>query len=142
MSDELALTPQEFERLCNELADLDRKAASSDLRRKQIEEQLRGTVSNNRDAHRTIIKAHRLRLRLQRKAEREEGERDRKEKRTEMLGRLSPEVRARLKARIAELKEYTKEELHQDRIAERNKKKQDMPAARRWKNGNGVEENA
>jgi hypothetical protein len=131
------LTPQEFERLCNELADLDRKASLTDVRRKQIEAQLRGTMSNDR-ADRTIIKEYRLRKRLQRKAAREEGEQKRKEQRTEMLGRLSPEVRAKLQAGIAGLKEYTKEELHQEATEAQIKKKQDMAALRRWKNGGGV----
>ena len=142
MSDE-PLTPQEFERLCVELADLDRKAAHSNLRRKQIEEELRRTISNYREERGTIdIKEHRLRLRLRRKAAREEGERARKEQRTEMLSRLSPETRAKLQARIAELKECTKEELRQEAIDEQRKAKQDRAALRRWKNGNGVEENA
>ena len=144
MSDE-PLTPQEFERLCVELADLDRKAAHSNLRRKQIEEELRRTISNHREERGTIdIKEHRLRLRLRlrRKAAREEGERARKEQRTEMLSRLSPETRAKLQARIAELKECTKEELRQEAIDEQRKAKQDRAALRRWKNGNGVEENA
>ncbi len=142
MSDE-PLTPQEFERLCVELADLDRKAANSNLRRKQIEEELRRTISNYREEHGTIdIKEHRLRLRLQRKAAREEGERARKEQRTEMLSRLSPEARAKLQARIAELKESTPEALRQEAIDEQRKAKQHRAALRRWKNGNGVEENA
>jgi hypothetical protein len=55
------LTPQEFERLCNELADLDRKASLSDFRRKQIEAQLRGTI--RRDERRTHIKKYRSDLR-------------------------------------------------------------------------------
>jgi hypothetical protein len=132
------LTPQEFERLCNELADLDRKA----LRRKQVETQLRGAISNGREENRTIIKSHRSVLRLQRKAMREEGERARKEQRAEVLSRLSTETRAKLQARIAELKECTKEELRQEATDEQIKKKQDRAALRRWKNGNGVEENA
>jgi hypothetical protein len=48
LSDE-PLTPQEFERLCVELADLDRKTAHSNLRRRQIEEELRRTISNYRE---------------------------------------------------------------------------------------------
>jgi hypothetical protein len=142
LSDE-PLTPQEFERLCVELADLDRKTAHSNLRRRQIEEELRRTISNYREERGTNdIKEHRLRLRLQRKAAREEGERARKEQRTEMLSRLSPEAREKLKARIAELKEYTKDELRQEARLAQIKKKQDRAALRRWKNGNGVEENA
>ena len=94
-------------------------------------------MSNDR-ADRTIIKEYRLRKRLQRKAAREEGEQKRKEQRTEMLGRLSPEVRAKLQAGIAGLKEYTKEELHQEATEAQIKKKQDMAALRRWKNGGGV----
>ena len=137
MSDE-PLTPQEFERLCVELADLDRKAAHSNLRRKQIEEELRRTISNYREEHGTIdIKEHRLRLRLRRKAARGEGERARKEKRTEILRRLSPETRAKLQARIAELKESTPEALRQEAIDEQRKAKQDRAALRRWRNGNG-----
>jgi hypothetical protein len=133
LSDEPELTPQEFERLCNELADLDRKA----LRRKQIEEQLRGAINNGREENRTIIKNHRSVLRLQRKAAREEGERARKEQRVEMLSRLSPEARAKLQARIAMLKESTPEALRQEAIDEQIKKKQDRAALRRWRNGNG-----
>jgi hypothetical protein len=136
LSDEL--TPQEFERLCNELADLDRKA----LRRKQIETQLRGAISNGREENRTIIKNHRSLLRLQRKAAREEGERARKEQRAEMLSRLSPDVRAKLQARIAMLKESTPEALRQEATDAQIKARQDRAALRRWKNGNGVEENA
>lgn len=132
MSDE-PLTPQEFERLCNELADLDRKA----LRRKQIEEQLRGAISNGREENRTIIKNHRSLQRLQRKEAREEGERVRKEQRVEMLSRLSPETRAKLQARIAMLKESTPEALRQEAIDEQRKAKQDRAASRRWRNGNG-----
>jgi hypothetical protein len=133
LSDDPELTPQEFERLCNELADLDRKA----LRRKQIEEQLRGAISNGREENRTIIKSERLRRRLQRKADREEREQERKEQRAERLSRLSPETRAKLQARIAELKEYTKEELRQEAIDAQKKAKQDRAALRRWRNGNG-----
>jgi hypothetical protein len=59
-----------------------------------------------------------------------------------MLSRLSPEAREKLKARIAELKEYTKDELRQEARLAQIKKKQDRAALRRWKNGNGVEENA
>jgi hypothetical protein len=138
LSDDPELTPQEIERLCKELADLDRKA----LRGKQVEEQLRGAISNGREENRTIIKNHRSVLRLQRKAAREEGERARKEQRVEMLSRLSPEVRAKLQARIAMLKESTPEALRQEAIDEQRKAKQDRAASRRWKNGNGVEENA
>jgi hypothetical protein len=136
------LTSQEFERLCNELAELDRKLELSDLRRQQIEAQLRGTVSNNRHERRTVIKEYRRVQRLHRKAAREEGERARKEQRAEVLSRLSQETREKLKARIAELKEYTKEELRQETQLAQIKKKQDRAALRRWKNGNGVEENA
>jgi hypothetical protein len=136
------LTSQEFERLCNELAELDRKLELSDLRRQQIEAQLRGTVSNNRHERRTVIKEYRRVQRLQRKALAEEREQERKEQRTEMLSRLSPEARAKLQARIAMLKESTPEELRQEAIDEQIKARQDRAALRRWKNGNGVEENA
>jgi hypothetical protein len=131
------LTPQEFERLCNELSDLDRKASLSDLRRKQTEAQLRGTISNHRDEHRTIIKEHRRVLRLQRRRLAEEREQERKERRAEMLSRLSPEARDKLRASIAGLKESTKEELRQEAIEAQKKAKQDRAALRRWKNGNG-----
>ena len=50
------LTPHEFERLCAELADLDRKAEVTDLRRAQIAAQLRRTIRDNRDERRTVIK--------------------------------------------------------------------------------------
>jgi hypothetical protein len=133
LSDDPELTPQEFERLCNELADLDRKA----IRRKQIEEQLRGAISNGREENRTIAKNHRAVLRLQRKAAREEGERERKEQRAVMLSRLNPEARAKLQARIAMLKESTPEALHQEATEAQIKKKQDRALLRRWKNRNG-----
>jgi len=136
------ITPQEFERLCNELADLEHKAEVSNLRREQIEAQLRRAISDEREETRDIIKEHRTVLRLQRKALAEEREQRAKEQRAETLSRLSPEARAKLKARIAELKECTKEELRQEAIDEQIKKKQDRAALRRWKNGNGVEENA
>jgi hypothetical protein len=131
------LTSQEFERLCNELAELDRKLELSDLRRQQIEAQLRGTVSNNRHERRTVIKEYRRVQRLQRKEQRVEGERARKEQRVEVLSRLSLETREKLKARIAELKESTPEALRQEAIDEQIKKKQDRAALRRWRNGNG-----
>jgi DNA repair exonuclease SbcCD nuclease subunit len=131
------VTPQEFEQLCNELTDLDRKASLTDVRRKQIEAQLRRTIHNQRDEHWTDIKAQRLRLRLQRKAAREELEQERKDRRVGLLSRLSPEARAKLKASIANLKEYTKEELRQETIEAQKKAKQDRAALRRWKNGNG-----
>ena len=134
------LTSQEFERLCNELADLDRKLELTDLRRQQIEAQLRGTVNNHRHERRTVVKEYRRVQRLQRKAAREEGERDRKEKRTEILRRLNPEVRAKLQARIAELKEWTKEELREEARLAQIKKKQDRAASRRWKNGKSGDE--
>ncbi|MFY9836837.1 MAG: HNH endonuclease, partial [Xanthobacteraceae bacterium] len=126
------LTPQEFERLCNELADLDRNASLSDLRRRQIETQLRGTIRNHCDERRTEIKKYRSAMRLQRKALNEQREQERKEQRAERLSRLSPEALAKLKASIAGVKECTKEELRQEAIEAQLKKKQDM-AWRRWK---------
>ena len=59
-----------------------------------------------------------------------------------MLSRLSPETRAKLQDRIAELKESTPEALRREATDEQRKAKQDRAALRRWKNGNGVEENA
>jgi HNH endonuclease len=131
------LTPQEFERLCNELADLDRKASLSEVRREQIEAQLRGTISNHRDERRADVKKYRSDLRQKRKALAEEREQERKEQRAQMLSRRSPEARDKLRASIARLKEYTKEELRREAIEAQKKAKQDRAALRRWKNTNG-----
>ena len=130
------LTPHEFERLCNELADLERKAEVTDHRRKQIEAQLRRTISDRRSERSGLIKKHRTAMRLQRRALAEEREQERKEQRTERLARRSPEALAKLKASIAQLKESTPEELKADRIAEIAKRKASDP--RRWRrNGSG-----
>jgi hypothetical protein len=128
------LTPQEFERLCAEEAEVERKLQH---RRDQIREQLRRAIRDNREQHGDIIKEHRTAMRLQRRALAEEREQRRKEQRTEMLSRISPEARAKLKASIANVKEYTKEELRQEVVREQIKAKQDRAALRRWKNGNG-----
>src|SRR5262249_16523996 len=101
------LTPQEFEQLCNELADLDRKPSLSEVRRERIEAQLRRTISNSRDERRAGIKKYRSDLRQKRKALAEEREQERKGQRAERLSRRSPEALAKLKASIAELKECT-----------------------------------
>src|SRR5262249_40703135 len=130
------LTPREFEQLCNELADLDRKASLSDLRRNRIEAQVRGSIRNHRDERRSEIKKYRSALRLQRKALAEEREQERKEERAERLSRRSPEALAKLKASISELKECTKEELRREAIEAQIKAKQDRAASRRWRNGN------
>ena len=62
---------------------------------------------------------------------------DRKRSVEERRASLSPEARAKLKASIAGLKEYTKEELREEARLAEIKKKQDRAASRRWKNGNG-----
>jgi hypothetical protein len=128
------LTPQEFERLCAEEAEVERRLQH---RRDQIRAQLRRSIKDGRDEHRSVIKQRRSAMRAQRKAAREEREQERKEQRVEMLSRLSPEARDKLKASIAELKECTKEELRQEAIDAQIKARQDRAASRRWKNGNG-----
>jgi hypothetical protein len=131
------LTPHEFERLCAELAELDRNVETSNLRREQIEKQLRRTIKDHRGEHNSIIKDHRLAMRLQRRRLAEEREQERQEQHAEMLSRRIPEARAKLQASIAELKECTKEELRQEAIEAQIKAKQDRAASRRWKNENG-----
>jgi HNH endonuclease len=127
------LTPQEFERLCVEEAEVERRLK---LRRDQLRAQLRRSINENRDAHRSVIREHRTAMRLQRRALAEEREQERKEQRTERLAKINPEAMAKLKASIAELKESTPEELKTDRVAEIAKRKASDP--RRWRrNGSG-----
>lgn len=95
------LTPQEFERLCEELADVDRKLSLLNTRRQQIEAQLKRTIRDLREEHYEEISEHRLLKRLERKAAAEERERVVEERRA----RITPEAQARLRASIAELKE-------------------------------------
>ena len=131
------LTPQEFERLCDELAEQRRKAEVSNLRCEQIEQQLRRAIRDNREERGDIIKQRRTAMRQQRKAQAEEREQERNAQRTEMLSRRSPEALAKLQASIAELKECTKEEQREEAVAAQIKAKLDRAALRRWKNGNG-----
>ena len=67
---------------------------------------------------------------------------DRKRSVEERRARLSPEAREKLKAGIAGLKEYTKEELQEEARLAQEKKKQDRAAVRRWKMNGGDTENA
>jgi hypothetical protein len=131
------LTPQEFERLCAEEAEVQRKLQ---LRRELIRVQLRRTVSDGREERRTVVKEHRAVLREQRKAAREEHEQERHERRTETLAKLNPEAMAKLKASIARLKESTPEELNADLAAEVAKRKQSDP--RRWRRNGSAEKGA
>ena len=91
----------EFERLCEELADVDRKLSLLNTRRQQIEAQLKRTIRDLREEHYEEISEHRLLKRLERKAAAEERERVVEERRA----RITPEAQARLRASIAELKE-------------------------------------
>jgi hypothetical protein len=125
------LTPQEFERLSAELADLDRKAEVSNIRREQIEAQLRRAIKDRRDEFKSIIKEHRLAMRLRRKAAREEHEQERQDRRTQTLAKINPEAMAKLKASIAELKERSPEELKADLVAEAAQRRANDP--RRWR---------
>jgi hypothetical protein len=122
------LTPQEFERLCVEEAEVERRLK---LRRDQLRAQLRRSINENRDAHRTVIKQYRTVLREQRKAAREEHEQERQDRRTQTLAKINPEAMARLKASIAELKESTPEELNADLAAAVAKRKASDP--RQWR---------
>jgi hypothetical protein len=99
------LTRQEFERLCAELAELDRSVETSNLRREQIEAQLRRTVRDNREQFNSIAEEHRDAKRQRRKAAAEERERLAEERHT----RLNPEALAKLRSSIALLKEATPE---------------------------------
>jgi bifunctional ADP-heptose synthase (sugar kinase/adenylyltransferase) len=62
---------------------------------------------------------------------------ERKRKVDERRARMTPEAREKLKAGIAGLKEYTKEELKEEARLAQIKKKQDRALLRRWRNGNG-----
>jgi hypothetical protein len=54
---------------------------------------------------------------------------------------MTPEARDKLRASIAELKEYTKEELRQEVVRAQIKAKHERAASRRWKtNGSGGNE--
>jgi hypothetical protein len=112
------LTRQEFEALCDELAKLDHNVEVSNQRRKQIEAQLRRTISDHRDEWGDAIKERRTALRQQRKAAREELQQQIHDRRTQRLAKRSPEALAQLRASIATLAESTKEELKADRVAE------------------------
>jgi hypothetical protein len=101
------LTRQEFERLCAELAELDRSVETSNLRREQIEAQLRRTVRDNRVEFNSIAEDHREAKRQRRKAAAEERERLAEERHT----RLNPEALAKLRSSIALLKEAKPEAL-------------------------------
>jgi hypothetical protein len=103
---------------------LDRRAEVTDQRRKQIEAQLRRTISDRRSERSGVIREHRNAMRQQRKAAREELQQQIHDRRTERLSKRSPEALARLKASIATLAESTKEELKADHIAEIAERKQ------------------
>src|SRR5262249_31787282 len=124
-------------RLSAELADLDRKAEVSNLRREQIEAQLRRAIKDHRDEFKSIIKEHRITLRLQRKATREEHEQERQVRRAQSLARINPEALAKLRTSIAQLKESTPEELKADCATAVAKRKASDP--RRWRR-NGHQE--
>jgi sirohydrochlorin ferrochelatase len=129
------LSAEEIEELSVELAGLDRRAAITNFRRKEIKRTLRRALNNGHAEDRAFIKERRSILRQERKEAREEIEKNREEKRQDILNRMSPEARAFLQARIAGLKECTKEELREEARLAQIKKREDRAAVRRWKNG-------